>query len=198
MPPLVLASASPIRARLLGSAGVVFRICPAGVDEPMIRAGLAAKGTPPRDQADALAEAKAHDVARKNPDAVVIGCDQILDFDGTIFSKPADADAARAQLLALRGRTHRLHTATVLYHQGRPVWRNLGEIRLTMRAFSDAYLDGYLARNADTVSASVGGYLLEAEGIRLFSRIEGDLFAALGLPLVPLLDRLARKGFIDA
>lgn len=198
MPPLVLASASPIRAALLRNAGVAVDCHPARIDEDAIRAALTAEGAHPRDQADALAEMKAAKLAQRFPAAVVIGCDQVLDFGGKVFAKPDTPDAARAQLLALRGRTHKLLSAVVVYHQGGPVWRHVGEVRLTMRDFSDEYLEDYLTRNGTDVLDSVGGYKLESEGVRLFSSVEGDYFTVLGLPLVALLGYLGQRGMIPA
>ncbi len=155
-----------------------------------------AEGLAPRDVADALAEAKARKVAGSHPDAVVIGCDQVLDFRGRVWGKPESSDAARAQLTTLCGQRHALHSAVVLYHNAEPVWRHAAEVRLTMRAFSEAYLDDYLTRNWPGVQDSVGGYKIEGEGLRLFSAIEGDHFAALGVPLLPLLSYLSDRGFI--
>ncbi len=198
MSPIVLASASPIRAALLRNAGLEVESHPARIDEETIRAALTAEGASPRDQADALAEMKAAKLAPRFPRSVVIGCDQVLDFGGQVYGKPETPDAARAQLLALRGGTHRLLSAVVVYQDGGPVWRHMGEVRLTMREFSDEYLDGYIARNGASVLNSVGGYKLESEGVRLFSRIEGDYFTVLGLPLVALLGYLGQRGVIPA
>lgn len=195
---LILASASSIRRSLLAQAGVPVEAIPARIDEEAIRAALQAEGAKPRDQADALAEMKARKLADRHTDAVVIGCDQVLEFQGDIWSKPDSPDAARAQLRALRGQTHRLFSAVVLYDRAEPVWRHMGEVRLTMRAFSDDWLEGYITRNWDEIQHCVGGYQLESEGVRLFSAVDGDYFSVLGLPLVPLLNYLGQRGFIPA
>jgi len=196
--PLLLASSSPTRARMLRAAGVPFDLLPVRVDEPAIRAALAAEGARPRDIADALAEMKARKASDKRPDALVLGADQVLDLDGQAWGKPEGPDAARAQLRALRGRPHLLHSAAVIYEAGKPVWRHVGEARLSMRSFSDAYLDAYLARNWPAIGQSAGCYRVEEEGVRLFDRIEGDPFTILGLPLLPLLGWLGLRGIIAA
>ena len=194
--PLRLASASPIRLQLLQAAGLCVIATPVRLDEPALRESLAAEGATPRDIADALAEMKARKLSDREPAALVLGCDQVLDFHGTAWGKPANPDAARAQLTALRGETHRLLSALVLYDAGEPIWRYVGEVRLTMRQFSDSFLEAYLARSWPDIADTVGGYKLEAEGARLFDRIDGDYFTVLGLPLLPLLGYLAKRGFI--
>lgn len=196
--PIILASASQIRSDLLRNAGVPHEILKARIDEITIRQSLQAEGASPRDLADALAEMKARKIADKRPDAMVIGCDQILSLGDQVFGKPATIDEARAHLIALRGQTHMLHSAAVIYQDGKPLWRHVGKVRLSMRDISDAYLDDYLARNWHSIQYSVGGYKLEEEGIRLFTRIEGDYFTILGLPLIDLLSYLSHRGTLPS
>ncbi|WP_372604477.1 nucleoside triphosphate pyrophosphatase [Actibacterium sp.] len=196
--PVILASASQIRQDLLRQAGLEFQIKPARIDEDAIRAALEAEGATPRDVADALAEFKARKVSEKQPEALVIGCDQVLAFKGRILSKPRDIADARAQLTLLRGQSHKLLSAVVIYEDAKPVWRHVGEVRLTMRDFSDAYLDAYLARNWDSIRHAVGCYKLEEEGVRLFSGVDGDYFNVLGLPLFQMLAFLTQNGTLQA
>jgi septum formation protein len=196
MSQIILASGSAIRAELLTKAQVPFQVKTAPVDEDTIKASLLAEATRPRDISDALAEAKAQRVAMKNPKDFVIGCDQVLDLDGTLLSKAADRDTAAEHLTQLSGKTHRLYSAAVIFHEARPIWRFIGEARLTMRALSPAYVDDYLSRNWPEVSYCVGCYQIEGEGSRLFSRIDGDHFSILGLPLLPLLTFLNDRGLI--
>jgi septum formation protein len=200
-PVLVLASQSAARRTLLERAGLRFEALPAAVDEATLKESAQAEGIPPEDAAVMLAEAKAERIARRLPDALVIGCDQLLTCrmeDGTErwFDKPADLAAARAQLLALRGRTHRLVTATVAWRGGARIWHDVSVPRLTMRSFSEAFLDAYLAAEGDLLCASVGGYRLEAMGVHLFSRVEGEHSAILGLPMLPLLGFLRGHGIL--
>ncbi|MDB5658582.1 MAG: septum formation protein Maf [Cypionkella sp.] len=194
--PLILASASSIRLQLLRNAGLEVSAQPARIDEEAIRQSLEAGAASPRDIADALAEMKARKLAEKNPDALVLGCDQVLAFKGRTYGKPETPDEARAQLTTFRNQTHQLISALVLYDAGQPIWRHISQASLTMRDLSDSYLDGYLARNWHSLRSSVGGYKLEEEGVRLFSAIEGDYFTILGLPLLPLIGYLGMRGFI--
>ena len=198
MSPLILASASRMRRQLLENAGLSIEVVTPRVDEEMIREGMLAEHHTPRDIADALAEAKATRISCKRPGAMVLGCDQVLNLDGTLISKAATADLARAQLLAMRGRRHDLLSAAVICQDAVPIWRHIGTARLTVRDFSDVWLDGYIARNWPDISDSVGSYKLEAEGVRLFSRIEGDYFTILGLPLLDLLTFLTQRGDLAA
>lgn len=195
---IVLASASETRAAMLRAAGLCITIQAARIDEEMMRQSMAEQGATPRDIADALADTKARKVAQRFPDAVVIGCDQVLDFDGKAWGKAETVDAARAQLQTLRGQTHLLHSSVVVYDAARPIWRHVGEARLTMRQFSDSFLDDYLARHWDKARHSVGTYRIEEEGARLFTRVEGDHFTVLGLPLLPVLTYFSDRGFIAA
>ena len=195
--PLVLASGSEIRAQLLRNAGVSFTVHRPRVDEDAIKAALLAEQAPPRDIADTLAEMKARKVAERHPAAMVIGCDQVLAFDKTVLSKPTDPQDAARQLRMMRGQRHMLLSAAVIYHEGKPVWRHVGQVRLRMRDVSDGYLDGYISRNWDDIRHSVGAYQLEAEGVRLFHSIEGDYFNVLGLPLLELLAFLTLRGVIE-
>lgn len=194
---LVLASSSEIRATLLRNAGLSVDSVSARIDEETVRDAMVAEGAPPRDIADALAEAKADKVSRKMPGRMVLGCDQVLNHHGAVLSKPETPEAAVAQLRALRNDRHTLLSAAVVYRDGEPLWRHVGVARLLMRDFSDAYLDGYVVRNWDSIRHSVGGYKLEEEGVRLFSRIEGEYFTILGLPLLELLGWLTVRGEIE-
>jgi septum formation protein len=182
---------------MLHAAGLTITSAPARIDESAIRNSLTTDGAKPHDIADLLAEMKARKVADKHPDAFTMGCDQILEFKGQSFGKPDTPDDAIAQLTQLRGQTHQLLSAIVAYHGGEPVWRHTGRARLTMHDFSDAWLAAYVTRNWQTIRHSAGCYLVEHEGIRLFSKIDGDHFTVLGLPLLPLLGYLRIRGFID-
>lgn len=197
MAQIILASGSSIRAALLTQAGIPFEARPARVDEDAIKAALLMEEATPRDVADALAEFKARKIAEKDPGAVVIGSDQVLEYQGRILSKPETAEDAAEQLRTLRGKQHKLLSAVVVYHEAEPVWRYVGQVRLLMRDISDEYLADYVARNWPGIGESVGSYKLEEEGARLFSRIEGDYFTVLGLPLLELIGFLTQRGEID-
>ncbi len=192
---LILASGSATRRKMLEDAGVAIAIEKPRVDEEAVKAGLRAEGLKPREQADALAEVKALSVSRLRG-GLVLGADQMLALGDEAFDKPADRIEARAQLVALRGKTHALLTAAVIARDGQVIWRHVDAPKLTMRAFSDAFLDDYLDRVGEGALSSVGGYQLEGLGAQLFSRVDGDYFSVLGLPLMPLLSYLRDIGEI--
>lgn len=194
---LILASGSKIRQELLRNAGLDFESQIARVDEEMARDALLAEGATAREIADALAEMKARKVSDRFPGSLVIGCDQVLSFERKLLSKPVSPEDAREQLLQLRGKRHELLSAIVIYEDGQPVWRHVGVVRMTMRRFSDAYIDGYIERNWESIRHSVGAYKLEEEGVRLFTQIDGDYFTVLGLPLLDLLSYLGLRGVVE-
>ena len=197
MSELILASGSSIRAELLRNAGIAFDVVVPRIDETAIKASLIPEGAKTRDIADTLAEMKARKVSQKFRSSWVIGCDQVLDLNGDILSKPANQMDALSQLKSLRNTSHSLFSAAVIYLDGEPVWRNVGKVRLRMRNFSDAYLKTYIERNWDQIRYSVGSYQLESEGVRLFSQVEGDFFHVLGLPLLEILNFLSMRGVIE-
>jgi septum formation protein len=190
---VVLASASPTRSRLLAAAGVDFGQQPARLDEAVVKRAFRSNGAAAADCALALAEAKAMEVAARWPAALVIGADQILDCDGRWLDKPVRIEHARIQLQLLRGLTHELVTAVCAIEHGARVWHAVRSAKLSMRRFSDTFLESYLASEGTTVLGSVGAYRLEGRGIQLFARIEGDYFAILGLPLFELMQFLRER-----
>jgi septum formation protein len=181
---LVLASGSGVRAMLLRNAGLDFDVQPADVDEDAIKQAFS--DLSPEDLALKLAEEKALAISAVRSGDLVIGADQILECDGVLFDKPKGYDGARDHMNKLRGRTHRLIAASCVAEGGEILWRNVEEARLTMRDFSDEFLDHYLATAGDGILASVGAYRLEEMGIQLFEKIDGDQTTILGLPLLPL------------
>jgi len=191
---LILASASVSRRQMLQNAGLDFTIETSGVDEDEVKRSLAAEKATPRDIAETLAELKAQRVSRRHPQALVIGADSTLACNGRLFDKPPTMEAARKQLQALAGQTHELHSSVVVARGGVRLWHCNEHALLTMRPLPDAFLDAYLARAGEAVTTSVGAYQLEGVGAHLFTRVEGDYFTILGLPLLPLLSFLAGHG----
>lgn len=192
---IILASGSAIRRQILDGAGLNYDVIVKPVDEAAIKASMLAEGAKPREIADALAEAKAIKVSRANP-GFVIGADQIMVMDGKIFDKPKDIEEARARLLSMRGKSHRLIGAVVICENGAPVWRHASKTTLHVREFSEPFLDAYFAAEGESVLSSVGGYKFEGRGSQLFSQVEGDFFSILGLSLLPVLDYLRTRGAI--
>lgn len=197
MSTLILASASAVRARLLRQAGVILEIHPAEIDEGEVKRSMSAKKLGADAVSGALAELKAVRVSAAHPNGLVLGCDQILEFDGRLIDKAANLTEARVLLRELRGKGHSLVTACVLAKGGAPVWRRLERCKLWMRPFSDAFLDEYLQAEGNDVLGSVGCYHLEGRGIQLFERVEGDYFSVLGLALIPLLAALREHRIIE-
>jgi len=193
---LVLASASAVRARLLREAGVPFDVRPAEIDETAVKSTLHQQGVAVADFALALAEAKALNVSAVSPQSLVLGCDQTLLCGARLFDKPRDIAEARENLAFLRGKEHQLICAAVLAKNGETVWRYEERAHLSMREFSDAFLDTYLKSEGAQIVSSVGCYQLEGLGAQLFSAVKGDYFTVLGLPLISLLGLLREQGVV--
>lgn len=194
---IILASASAHRQALLSAAGIEFEVVVPEIDERAVEAGLGREARGGELVATVLAQAKAADVSARFEDSLVIGADQTLALGDRLFHKPADMEEARRNLLALRGKTHQLHSAVCLAHKGEVVWEHLSTVDMTMRDFGPGFAGRYLARTGERALHSVGAYQIEAEGVQLFERIEGDHFAIIGLPMLPLLAELRKRNAID-
>jgi septum formation protein len=192
--PVVLASTSVSRRALLRGAGIDFEAIAPDVDEPAVKRAL--PDADALELARELADRKALDVSRRRPDAVVVGGDQTLSCGGQLFDKPGTVADACVQLRALRGRMHELQSAVSVARDGEVAWRHVASARLTMRTFSDDFMDRYVAVSGKWLTTSVGAYRLEGPGAQLFERIEGDYFTILGLPLLPLLGWLRGAGVL--
>lgn len=191
---IILASASKSRANLLKNAGVEVETMPADIDEKSVR--IAMDGQEPADIAEILARLKAEAISAAHPNAVVIGADQVLACEGEIYEKPEDMEAARQTLLNLRGQTHELISAVAIAEHGATNWTHTETAKLTMRDITPEFIGRYLAAAGDDVLNSVGAYQLEGLGVQLFSKVNGDFFTILGLPLIPLLTTLREKELI--
>ena len=192
---LVLASKSVTRRAVLDGAGVSYETVGSGVDDDAAKVALLARRVTPRQVAEALAEEKALAVSVGRPE-LVIGADQTLEFQGQLYDKAETVEAAGDRLRLLRGKPHMLHSAVVVAERGAVVWRETQSATLKMRDFSDAFLEDYLAAEGEAALGSVGCYRLEGLGVQLFSKIDGDYFTILGLPLMGLLDLLRRRGLL--
>jgi len=194
--PLILASASATRRRMLTNAGVELDVVAATVDEEAIKDSLLAGTVAPWDIADCLAEAKARSVSSVHLNRMVLGADQILVQDGRVFSKAQTVDQAQETLECLSGNTHQLISAAVIYDAGQPVWRAISSAELSVRPLSNEFIDNYLTALGEDAFWSVGCYQLEGLGSQLFNKIDGDYFTILGLPLLPVLDFLRGRGMV--
>ena len=192
---IILASGSAIRRKLMTDAGLDFEVIMKPVDEAAIKDSMLSESARLRDIADALAEAKSLRVSRVEG-GLVIGADQIMVMDNQLFDKPKTIDEARERLKLMRGKTHYLMGAVVISENGKPVWRHMAKTKLTMRAFSDTFLEDYLEKEGELVTKSVGAYRFEGLGAQLFSYVEGDFFSILGLSLLPVMDYLRTRGAI--
>ncbi len=193
--PIILASGSLIRRQILKDAGINFKVITRPVDENAIKVSMLAENSHLRDIPDALAEAKSVRVSSQVA-GLVIGADQIMVMGGRLFDKPKDMAEVKTRLMKMRGQTHYLIGAVVISENGSPVWRHLAKTKLTMRDFTESFLDDYLKAEGDTLLESVGAYRFEGRGSQLFSNVEGDFFSILGLSLLPVMDYLRQRGAI--
>lgn len=194
---IILASGSAIRQQILTDAGLDFEVIAKPVDEDAIKRAMLADGQKIRDIADALAEAKARKVSLLET-GLVIGADQIMEMDGELFDKPKDMNEVRARLLSMRDKSHRLIGAVVICENGQPIWRHMSKTVLTVRNFSEEFLDSYIEAEGEALTKSVGAYRFEGRGSQLFSKVDGDFFSILGLSLLPVLDYLRERGAVQS
>lgn len=194
---LVLASASAARKAVLSQVGLTFLVEAAAIDEGHVKAACQQEKLPPEQAALRLAELKARRVALRHPQALTIGADQILICNGRWFDKPRDRQEAAENLMFLRGQCLTLVSAVYIVEESLRVWSYHEQAYLTMRLFSESFLDAYLDRMGESITQTVGGFFLEGLGAQLFSRIDGDFFTILGLPLLPLLGFLRDRGVME-
>ncbi|WP_430471628.1 Maf family protein [Thalassospira lucentensis] len=195
---LILASSSKTRHAMLKNAGVDCDAIASMIDEEGYKQSMKAEGANAAQAAETLAEMKALRMYRQQPDGIVIAADQMLECNGIWFDKPKDRDNTRAQLLALRGKTHQLVSAAVIYKEGSRIWGTIDTAHLTMRNFTEEWLDWYLDAAGNDIFDCVGGYQLEGIGAQLFTEVRGDYFTVLGLPLLPLIGFLRDHGVLKA
>lgn len=195
---LVLASTSPFRKQLLQQAGLDFTSSAPDIDERAVEAAAEHQALAPAELAALLGCEKALAVSREKPDALVLGGDQVMALGSQVYHKPKDMAAARTQLLSLRGTTHVLNSSLALAHNGKILWSHVSQAQMSVRMFSETFLDDYLERVGERILKSVGGYQIEGMGVQLFSAIEGDYFTIIGVPLLPLMEKLRELGVIHA
>lgn len=193
---IILASKSKVRALLLKNAGLSFVSVDAAIDEEQLKLSYIDAGYTPRDVADVLADMKAKKLSNRFPNQLVIGCDQILSFREQIISKAKNTNDLVHQLKVLEGNEHIVYSASVVYINNRPEWRFIGSANMTMRNLSDDFILKYVEDNWNTIQHSVGGYEIESSGASLFSKIDGDYFSVLGIPILQLIDYLINRGVI--
>ena len=194
---LILASSSEVRKELLEKSNISFVSVKPNIDEDAVKSTLLVENYSPRDIADALAELKASKISLKTPDSLVLGCDQILEFKGSLLEKPPSKDLAVQQLVKISGKKHIVYSAAVIFENCKPIWRFVGKADLLLKSNSEEYISDYVSRNWDSIKHSVGGYKIEEEGCRLFSKINGDYFSILGMPLLEIINFLCIRGVID-
>ncbi|OSQ40388.1 Maf family protein [Thalassospira mesophila] len=195
---LILASSSKARQQMLHNAGVDCEAVASMIDEDGYKQAMKAEGASAMEAAETLAEMKALRMYRQRPEAIVIAADQMLECNGVWFDKPMDRDQTRAQLRALRGKRHQLVSAAVVYKEGSRIWGKIDTAHLTMRNFTDEWLEWYLDQAGEDIFHCVGGYQLEGLGAQLFTEVKGDYFTVLGMPLLPLIGFLRDHGILKA
>ena len=194
---LILASSSEVRKALLEKSNISFTSIKANIDEDAVKSSLLSENYSPRDIADALAELKASKISLKNQNSLVLGCDQILEFEGNILEKPPSKNSAIQQLMTISGKKHCAYSAAVIFESSQPIWRYVGKADLFLKNNSEEYISDYVNRNWESIRNSVGGYKIEEEGCRLFSKINGDYFSILGMPLLEIINFLCIRGVIN-
>ena len=197
IPHVILASASKSRSKILSAVGVSHQVIPANIDESQVKLKLIKTDADPLTIAATLAEMKAQKISCLHSNALVIGADQILDYDGEMFNKPKNTDDAKAQLNKLSGKNHTILVSACIFLNGNVLWRFNDKANMEMRSLSDSYIDWYLSQTKDQVCETLGAYRLEGLGAQLFKSIEGDFFSILGLPLLPLLEELRIQGVLS-
>ena len=195
---LVLASSSLARSKVLNNAGVVHEILSPQIDEDSVKMAMLADGYSHRDIADKIADMKARKVSLQRAESYVLGCDQVLSFAGSLYSKPETKFNLETQLREMSGKTHQLISAAVIYKNMQPIWRHVGVATLSMDSLSDSVIEKYVEKNWDTVKFCVGGYEIERRGVQLFNEIQGDYFCILGLPLLEIMNFLKVRGVLES